>query len=699
VDVHRLLARAQRSRVGKQKGRRGRRAVGLVSLAALTIAPALMVAPAAYAAGATISGTVTAAGGGSLSGICVRAWEPSALNGDPHLLGSPVTTGADGQYSLTVPSGTTSVWLQFDGTPGEDGCPGGTVTNYVVQWWDGTAAGAPSQNQATAFAVSDDTAVTGRDAALALGGAVSGTVTANGAGVGAICVVAKGATDPDEIPRAAWSTANNGNYTLHGVPAGGNQIVINEQVAGRLCPGGEVVDNIPQASYDSITVTAGATTTGVDAALGFPITLNPSTIHAGGASVLSATGVPPRGTVTFSAPGQGTLCSYNRASASSCNTSPSLPQNTYSVSGTYTPTHAGYHVESFNNAKTLTVSSALVAPGAPTNVKAAPSGSAIKVTWSAPSSNGGAAITSYTVKASPGGKTVTVPGSARSANVSGLAAGKYTFQVRATNSVGSGAFSASSNAVTIVGSTSANGGYWMLGSDGNVYAFGDAARLGNASGGAVAMTSRKDGKGYWVVNAAGKVSAFGQAKFHGGNPALRAGEAVSTISATPSGNGYWLFSNQGRAFAYGDAKFFGDMGKVHLNGPVIASAATPTGKGYYMVGSDGGVFTFGDAVFRGSTGNMRLDKPVVGISPTPDNRGYWLVASDGGVFAFHAPFRGSMGGKALNKPVNGLVPFGNGYLMVASDGGVFNFSNKAFLGSLGGNPPSAPIIGITAFTR
>jgi hypothetical protein len=95
---------------------------------------------------------------------------------------------------------------------------------------------------------------------------------------------------------------------------------------------------------------------------------------------------------------------------------------------------------------------------------------------------------------------------------------------------------------------------------------------------------------------------------------------------------------------------------------------------------------------------MRLDKPVVGISPTPDNRGYWLVASDGGVFAFKAPFRGSLGGTHLNKPVNGLVAFGNGYLMVASDGGVFDFSNKPFLGSLGSNPPFAPIIGISAFT-
>jgi hypothetical protein len=271
-------------------------------------------------------------------------------------------------------------------------------------------------------------------------------------------------------------------------------------------------------------------------------------------------------------------------------------------------------------------------------------------------------------------------------------------KVRATQA-GNTVFNAASpvdRQFAVASSVSSSGaaGYWMLGSDGHVYAFGSATNLGSSGAPAVAFSARRDGGGYWIVDASGDVRAFGRATYHGGRPPLRFAEFVSTISSTPSGNGYWLFTTQGRAFPYGDAHFFGDMSAVRLNGPVIASTATPTGRGYYMVGSDGGVFSFGDARFHGSMGNARLNRPIVGLSPTPDNRGYWLVASDGGVFAFSAPFRGSLGAVVLNKPVNGLVAYGNGYLMVASDGGVFTFSNKAFVGSLGNNPPSAPIVGI-----
>ncbi|MDQ1475220.1 MAG: hypothetical protein QOE62_449 [Actinomycetota bacterium] len=241
-------------------------------------------------------------------------------------------------------------------------------------------------------------------------------------------------------------------------------------------------------------------------------------------------------------------------------------------------------------------------------------------------------------------------------------------------------------------------GYWMLGADGVVYAFGSAFGVHRVALQAMAMTPRLDGSGFWIVDAAGHVFLRGSAQRFGSAPALAAGERITTISATPTGSGYWLFSNRGRVFPYGSARSYGDLAALQLNGSIVASVATPTGLGYYMIGGDGGVFAFGDAQFRGSLGGQHLNRPVVGIAPSPDNAGYWLVASDGGVFAFSAQFRGSMGNTVLNQPVRGLVAYGNGYLMVAADGGVFDFSNRAFLGSLAGVGLSAPIVGIAAFT-
>jgi hypothetical protein len=241
-------------------------------------------------------------------------------------------------------------------------------------------------------------------------------------------------------------------------------------------------------------------------------------------------------------------------------------------------------------------------------------------------------------------------------------------------------------------------GYWMLGADGHVYAFGQAQGFAGRVPGAEAMAPRKDGTGYWVVDFSGKVTGFGSARTLSAPPSLGAGEIVTAISTTVDDKGYWLFTNRGRAIPAGNAASFGDMSGKALNGPIVASVATATGRGYYMVGSDGGIFTFGDARFHGSTGSLRLNKPIVGISPTPKGDGYWLVGSDGGVFAFDAPFRGSMGGKTLSRPIDGLVAFGNGYLMAASDGGVFDFSNKAFDGSLAGQAISAPIVGLAAFS-
>lgn len=88
------------------------------------------------------------------------------------------------------------------------------------------------------------------------------------------------------------------------------------------------------------------------------------------------------------------------------------------------------------------------APGAPTGVSAVRGNTQVAVSWSAPSSDGGSAITGYTVTASPGGATLTV-GNVLTGTVTGLTNGTaYTFTVHATNSLGSSAESSASAAVT-----------------------------------------------------------------------------------------------------------------------------------------------------------------------------------------------------------------------------------------------------------
>jgi len=246
-------------------------------------------------------------------------------------------------------------------------------------------------------------------------------------------------------------------------------------------------------------------------------------------------------------------------------------------------------------------------------------------------------------------------------------------------------------------------GYWLGESDGDVYAFGDAAAVGGLGLAVADIATDADGEGLWVLGVDGRVTPRGAAAWFGDldTGALAAGEVPSAISVRPDGDGYWIFTNRGRAAAFGAAVFAGDVSHLDLDGPVIASVATPSGAGYWMIGSDGGVFAFGDASFRGSTGGFALDAPVVGMAPDPDGDGYWLVAGDGGLFAFSASFKGSIPGlvpaPVLQAPIVAVVSYGDGYVMLGSDGGAFSFSQLAFLGSLGANPPDTPVVAIAAF--
>lgn len=296
-------------------------------------------------------------------------------------------------------------------------------------------------------------------------------------------------------------------------------------------------------------------------------------------------------------------------------------------------------------------------------------------------------------------------------------AGRATLVIRSTTTPGvEGIMVTTSNGVTngaaLTEYKPKEAGYWLVGADGAVYPFGDAADHGSTRGvplpaPIVAMAATPAHDGYWLVGRDGSVFAFGKAHSFGGASAVHLNAPMVGIASTPDGGGYWLLAQDGGVFSFGNAAFHGSTGSLRLNAPVIGIGSTPTGNGYFLVATDGGIFAFGDAVFQGSMGGTRLNKPVVGMALRPTGptgpQQYWLVASDGGIFSFPdgvVPFYGSTGSITLNQPIVGMsvAETGDGYRFVARDGGVFAFGPGApFVGSATGVSQAAPIVGMDGF--
>ena len=124
--------------------------------------------------------------------------------------------------------------------------------------------------------------------------------------------------------------------------------------------------------------------------------------------------------------------------------------DSYSFTVTATNVAGGGAASSPSNVVTPTT-----VPGAPSGASATPGNASATVTWTAPSSDGGSAVTAYTVVAADsttpanGGEACTWTTGPLTCTITGVTNGdSYSFTVQATNVVGSGAASSPSNAVT-----------------------------------------------------------------------------------------------------------------------------------------------------------------------------------------------------------------------------------------------------------
>ncbi|HLI74133.1 MAG TPA: SpoIID/LytB domain-containing protein [Acidimicrobiales bacterium] len=112
-----------------------------------------------------------------------------------------------------------------------------------------------------------------------------------------------------------------------------------------------------------------------------------------------------------------------------------------------------------------------------------------------------------------------------------------------------------------------------------------------------ALTSQASGGvgGYWLLGSDGGVFSFGDASFHGSMGGTRLNAPMVGMAATPDGGGYWTVASDGGVFSFGDAPYEGSLPGDAVTGHAVALRPTRTGMGYLVVAVDGRAVAFGDA--------------------------------------------------------------------------------------------------------
>lgn len=443
-------------------------------------APTILVAPATLPNGTfntAYSQTVTASGGTAPYSYAVTAGtlpnglslsSTGVLSGTPTQAGDyPITiTATDSTTGPAAPyGGSQSYTLHIDGpviTVAPGTVPGATVGTAYSQTLSASGGTAPYTFSASGSVPPG--------LSLASDGTLSGTPTT----AGDFSFTAT-ATDADSFPGSQA-------YTVHvspiapGAPTAASGTAGDQQVSVSFLPptdtGGTTITGYTVTSSPGGFTASGAssplTVTGLTNGTSYTFTVTATNSAGTGPASAPSSAVVPKGaqTITFNNPG---TQNYGTAPTLTATASSGLTP-TFSSQTTGVCTISSGGALTFLTAGTCTIDAdqagngtylpapqiqqsftvAAVVPGAPTIGTATAGNTQATVSFNAPASNGGSAITGYTVTSSPGGITGT--GAASPITVTGLTNGTaYTFTVTATNSAGTGSASAASNSVTPLG--------------------------------------------------------------------------------------------------------------------------------------------------------------------------------------------------------------------------------------------------------
>jgi hypothetical protein len=195
-----------------------------------------------------ISGRVTdSSGTGGIASVEVQVCD---LNGDWY---NGTNTDNDGYYTLRgLPAGDYEVAFRTHWGPG----------NYVGEWYNDK----DSFDTADAISVTLGQTTTGIDAQLADSGAISGRITDSTGTVG-IANVNINVCDLNQYWYPGVHTDGDGYYTLHGLPGGNYKVQFDTNNAIGNYVGEWYNDQDSFDNANTVTVTVGQTTTGIDAQL------------------------------------------------------------------------------------------------------------------------------------------------------------------------------------------------------------------------------------------------------------------------------------------------------------------------------------------------------------------------------------------------------------------------------------------------